>query len=90
MCIRFEAVAISWATTERCLFFEASFLALSCFMVDHLLWPDCAGRLSWKHRRLRQRGACCLQTETEMVVLLMLLMLQESGRRDCIGWVARE
>ena len=33
----FEATAISFAKMEYCLFFTASFLPLSCFIVDHLL-----------------------------------------------------
>ena len=38
--LRFTAIAISFAIAERCLVFDASFFALSCFIVAHLLCPE--------------------------------------------------
>ena len=37
------ATAIAFACIVATLFFNASFLALSCLIVDHLLWPDSVG-----------------------------------------------
>lgn len=71
----FEAVAMSFANTERCLCFAWSFLALSWRMVDQRLCPDCAAALV---RKLRWHGW------TVASLLLRMRSLMKCREEECM------
>lgn len=90
-----EAVAISCAKTLRCLFFAASFLALSWRIVDHLLCPESVRALACKcladkHLSMRQLCRTALhersRTCTSVFIKMALVPGRETTRPNTTGF----